>query len=309
MNRKIYVAVMVMSLLVAGCAGFYASAKVAKSRKGRTAKSRTAMVSNQKKEMKQTEEKPLENVTVAFETTAGPITIRLYDDTPKHRDNFVKLVKEGFYNGVLFHRVIKDFMVQTGDPSSREAKAGAELGAGDPGYTIDAEILYPKHYHKYGAVAAARTGDAFNPERRSSGSQFYIVTGTKFNEQDLSRYAESGVMQRRQTLFRQLCDERADTIRAMMDRNDKVAMDSLRDELVKRVESEIPSEPLPANILNDYTTIGGTPHLDGQYTVFGEVVDGMDTVEKIQNAATGSGDRPVEDIRVIKAEIVSPKAK
>ena len=113
---------------------------------------------------------------VEIETTEGPIKVLLYGDTPAHQANFLKLAKEGFYDGVLFHRVIKDFMVQTGDPNSKDAAPGAQLGAGDPGYTIEAEILYPKHYHKYGALAAARTGDAVNPERRSSGSQFYIVT-------------------------------------------------------------------------------------------------------------------------------------
>lgn len=182
---------------------------------------------------------------VDLETTMGAIKIKLYDDTPKHRDNFVKLVKDGFYNGVLFHRVIKDFMVQTGDPGSKESENGP-LGAGDTGYTIEAEIKYPEHYHKYGAVAAARTGDAFNPERRSSGSQFYIVTGNKY--------------------------------------------------------SRVP-DTLPANIAEDYKTIGGTPHLDNQYTVFGEVIDGMDVVEKIQNAATDGRDKPLEDIRVIKAKV------
>lgn len=182
---------------------------------------------------------------VDLETTMGAIKIKLYDDTPKHRDNFVKLVKDGFYNGVLFHRVIKDFMVQTGDPGSKESGNGP-LGAGDTGYTIEAEIKYPEHYHKYGAVAAARTGDAFNPERRSSGSQFYIVTGNKY--------------------------------------------------------SRVP-DTLPANIAEDYKTIGGTPHLDNQYTVFGEVIDGMDVVEKIQNAATDGRDKPLEDIRVIKAKV------
>ncbi len=116
---------------------------------------------------------------VDIRTSLGDIKVRLYDDTPKHRDNFLKLVREGFYDGVLFHRVIKDFMIQTGDPSSRTADSTAMLGAGDPGYTIEAEIAYPRHYHKRGALAAARTGDQVNPERRSSGSQFYIVTGEK----------------------------------------------------------------------------------------------------------------------------------
>ena len=187
---------------------------------------------------------------------AQSIRIKLYDDTPAHRDNFTKLVKEGFYDGVLFHRVIDGFMVQTGDPNSKNAAAGEALGAGDPNYTVPAEIKYPEHYHKYGALAAARTGDYVNPERRSSGSQFYIVTGQKYTPEQL------GMMQQRR-----------------------------------------PGMPMPENVMTDYTTIGGTPHLDGQYTVFGEVVSGMDTVEKIQKAETDRRDRPVEDIRIISAKI------
>lgn len=189
---------------------------------------------------------------VDLETTMGPIKIKLYDDTPKHRDNFIKLVNSGQYDGVLFHRVIKDFMVQTGDPDSKTAKPGEQLGGGDTNYTVEAEIKYPQHYHKYGAVAAARLGDYVNPEKRSSGSQFYIVTGRKFAPGQLERHGY-------------------------------VAPDP--------------------QIMKDYETIGGTPHLDNGYTVFGEVVSGMETVEKIQNAATNAGDRPVEDIRIIKASV------
>ena len=118
---------------------------------------------------------------VDIQTSLGDIKVKLYDDTPIHRDNFLKLVNEGYYDGVLFHRVIKDFMVQTGDPDSKDAVPGQRLGAGSPDYTLEAEIDYPKHFHKYGALAAARTGDAVNPERRSSGSQFYIVTGEKYS--------------------------------------------------------------------------------------------------------------------------------
>ena len=117
---------------------------------------------------------------VTLHTSMGDIKIRLYDDTPIHRDNFLKLVREGYYDGLIFHRVIKDFMIQAGDPNSRTADSTTMLGDGDPGYTLEAEIKYPAHYHKYGALAAARTGDQFNPERRSSGSQFYIVTGRKY---------------------------------------------------------------------------------------------------------------------------------
>ena len=236
---------------------------------------------------------------VDVKTSAGDIKIKLYDDTPKHRDNFLKLVKDGFYNGVLFHRVIKDFMVQTGDPQSVNADSTAMLGSGGPGYQIDAEINYPLHYHKYGALAAARTGDNVNPERKSSGSQFYIVTGNKYSDAQLDAMAERGVAARRQAYFQGLCKEYESQIRSLMDAKNEAALEQLRLELIEKTEEAVPVEPMPAQMREDYKSIGGTPHLDGTYTVFGEVISGMDTVEKIQNAETGRADRPKEDIRIL----------
>lgn len=240
---------------------------------------------------------------IDIKTTVGDIRIKLYDDTPKHRDNFLKLVKDGFYNGVLFHRVIKDFMVQTGDPESVNADSTKMLGGGDPGYQIDAEILYPKYYHKYGALAAARTGDEMNPERKSSGSQFYIVTGNKFDDHRLDGMAYRHTMEKRQDYFKKLLSENESKIKELMSSGDKDALEAYRQELIKQTEEAVPEETIPENIRNDYKTIGGTPHLDGTYTVFGEVISGMDTVEKIQNAETGRADRPKEDIRIISMEI------
>jgi peptidylprolyl isomerase len=240
---------------------------------------------------------------VDVKTTLGDIRIMLYDDTPKHRDNFLKLVKDGFYNGVLFHRVIKDFMVQTGDPESVKADSTRMLGSGGPGYEIDAEILYPKHYHKYGALAAARSGDQFNPERRSSGSQFYIVTGEKYDASQIDRMGANQTMQKRQAYFRDLCKKNDARIRELMAAGNDEATETYRQELIKETEAAVPEQPLPENIKNDYTTIGGTPHLDGAYTVFGEVISGMDTVEKIQNSETGRGDRPKNDIRIISMTV------
>lgn len=241
---------------------------------------------------------------VRLETSEGPVRILLYDDTPEHRDNFIKLVKEGYYDGMMFHRIIKDFMVQTGDPESKNDSA-AHLGAGGPGYTLPAEIVYPKHYHKYGALAAARTGDAMNPERRSSGSQFYIVTGEKYTANQLAQYAERNVMPRRQKMFRDLSMERRDSIIALQKAHDTAGLEKLRQELIDSVEKALPAQPLPADIVRDYTTIGGTPHLDDQYTVFGEVIEGMDAVEKIQNLATDREDKPLDPshARIIKATI------
>ena len=240
---------------------------------------------------------------VDIKTTMGDIQVKLYDDTPIHRDNFLKLVREGYYDGVLFHRVIKDFMVQTGDPNSKTADSTTMLGSGDPSYTLEAEIKYPKHYHKYGALAAARTGDQVNPERRSSGSQFYIVTGEKQTPQDMARIEARSANGARQDYFRRLVNEKMDTIRSLEAAGDRAGLEQLRKSLIKETEANVKPEPIPEQMKNDYMTIGGTPHLDGQYTVFGEVVKGMDTVEKIQNAETGRADRPKQDIRIISMKV------
>lgn len=259
---------------------------------------------NKTSEMTEKDINNVEGPVVEIETTMGNIIVMLYNDTPLHRDNFLKLVKEGFYDGVLFHRVINDFMVQTGDPDSKEAKPGQMLGSGNPGYTIEAEIDYPRHYHKYGAIAAARTGDAVNPERRSSGSQFYIVTGEKMSEGQIERMAEQAVMNERRELFNKLASENMDTIRAMQAAGDNEGLNKLQGELISRVEKEVPSSPMAENLKTDYTTIGGTPHLDGQYTVFGEVLKGMDIVEKIQKVETDRNNRPVEDVRILSVKVL-----
>ena len=244
---------------------------------------------------------------VDIETTAGPIKVLLYDGTPKHQANFLKLASEGYYDGVLFHRVIKDFMVQTGDPDSKEAPAGKMLGSGDPGYTIEAEIDYPRYFHKYGALAAARTGDDVNPEKRSSGSQFYIVTGNKYSPRQMEQMARRLSDGKKQAYFRELQKKHHEEIKSLYAAHDSVALENLRQRLIKETEENVKIEPLPAALTEAYTTVGGTPHLDGDYTVFGEVLEGMETVEKIQNAETARGDRPVEDIRIIKMTVEPEK--
>lgn len=241
---------------------------------------------------------------VEFKTTLGEIVVELYNDTPLHRDNFLKLVKEGVYDSVLFHRVINNFMIQTGDPSSKEASSGQELGSGDLGYTIEAEITYPKHYHKKGALAAARTGDNVNPEYRSSASQFYIVTGKPVSEQQLEAMQMRRHQNELQKTFRYLADQHKDSIMAMQKSGDEVGLENLRQELIKETEAKVAMEEIPQEMKEDYLQNGGTPHLDGTYTVFGEVVKGMDIVDKIQHAETDSRDRPVEDIRIISAKIL-----
>ena len=192
---------------------------------------------------------------VLIKTSVGDITIKLYNETEYHKNNFIKLVEQNFYDGVLFHRVINAFMIQTGDPDSKNASADKQLGRGGPGYTIPAEIT-PKFYHKKGALSAARTSDQMNPTRRSSGSQFYLVTGKVYSDSELNMFE-------------------------------------------KQAHTKLTKEQREA-----YMTIGGTPHLDGQYSVFGEITDGIEIIDKIQKVKTGAGDRPIEDIKIIEMTII-----
>ncbi len=204
---------------------------------------------------------------VLIETTMGNIEIELYNETPLHRDNFIKLVEtHHFYDSLLFHRVIPNFMIQAGDPRSKHAKSGELLGTSSLDYTIPAEIRLPKIYHKRGALAAAREGDQTNPEHRSSSTQFYIVYGKTCNDRMVEK-----AKQNLKNLF-------GDSI------------------------------TLSTEMINAYTSIGGTPHLDGTYTVFGEVTLGMDVVEKIQNVERDANDRPLVDVRIIRATITTPLA-
>ena len=238
-------------------------------------------------------------------TTLGDIVVRLYDETPLHRDNFLKLATTGYYDNVLFHRVIKDFMIQGGDPNSKEAVPGAQYGTGGPDYTIEAEIK-PELIHKRGALAAARQGDEVNPERRSSGSQFYIVWGQVYNQGQIGQLAKQMDMQAQQAIFNQLVAEhRSEIMQLRRDRNQEGLME-LQNDLQAQTYAKFQS--MPNKGLTDaqkeaYTTVGGTPHLDGQYTVFGEVIEGLDVVEKIQSTKTQRGDRPCEDIKILKTEV------
>lgn len=255
-------------------------------------------------DIKKMKEENNDGVLVELKTDMGDIIVKLYNDTPLHKENFLKLVKDGFYDGLLFHRVIDSFMIQTGDPDSKDAPAGKMLGSGDPGYTIAAEIDYPKHYNKYGALAAARTGDQFNPERRSSGSQFYIVTGRTMSEQQFDNMQMRMHEEQLQQTFRKLAYEHRDTIQKLQEAGDETALEELRQQLIKQTEESVDSRVIPENIKQDYVTKGGAHHLDGAYTVFGEVVKGMDVVEKIQKVETDSHDRPIEDVRIISAKIL-----
>ncbi len=234
---------------------------------------------------------------VKIQTMLGDIIVRLYDETPLHRDNFIKLAKEGYYDGTLFHRVIKDFMVQGGDPDSKGAPAGKMLGMGGPDYTIEAEIK-DNLFHKRGALAAARQGDQVNPERRSSGSQFYIAWGQVYNEGQLRQFSKQLRMQRVQAAFNDLAAEHRSEIIQMRKDRDRAGLQELQDRLIAEAEKRVGNAGLTDEQIQVYTTIGGVPHLDGQYTVFGEVEEGLDVVEMIQGTATGRGDRPLDDIEM-----------
>lgn len=235
---------------------------------------------------------------VKISTVLGDITVRLYDETPAHRDNFIKLAKGGFYNGTLFHRVIKDFMIQGGDPESKGAPAGRQLGSGDAGYTLPAEFN-PSLFHKRGALSAARLGDNVNPERRSSGCQFYIVWGKTYNSGQMGQLEKQALMQAEQEVFDGLVKERRDQIMDLRRNRDRAGLQALQDELVAQTEAIVKEKglgKLSPEKKDAYTTVGGTPFLDGQYTVFGEVESGLEIVGDIQECATDSKDRPLQDI-------------
>lgn len=242
-----------------------------------------------------------------IETSAGDIIVKLYNETPKHRDNFIKLAEEGTYEGTLFHRVIKDFMIQAGDPESKNAPKGKMLGAGDVGYTVPAEFVYPKYFHKKGALSAARQGDNVNPKKESSGCQFYIVTGKVYNDSTLLGMENQMNQARLNNAFNALAQKHMKEIYKMRKDGDQEGLMNLQDTLIAQAEAQVAGEPefrFTPEQVKAYTTVGGTPHLDGEYTVFGEVVEGMDVVDKIQQVKTDRSDRPEEDVKIEKVTVI-----
>ena len=242
-----------------------------------------------------------------IETSMGDIKVKLYNETTKHRDNFIKLAKDGTYNGTLFHRVIKDFMVQAGDPESKNAPKGKMLGSGDVGYTVPAEFVYPKYFHKKGALSAARQGDEVNPKKESSGCQFYIVTGKVFNDSTLLNMEQQKNQNKVTEAFNALAQKHMKEIYKMRKANDQDGLYALQDTLFIQAEAEAAKQPdfhFTPEQIKAYTTVGGTPHLDGEYTVFGEVVEGMDIVDKIQQVKTDRSDRPEEDVKIINVSVI-----
>ena len=242
-----------------------------------------------------------------IETSMGDIKVKLYNETPKHRDNFIKLAKDGTYNGTLFHRVMKDFMVQAGDPESKNAPKGKMLGSGDVGYTVPAEFVYPKYFHKKGALSAARKGDEVNPKKESSVCQFYILTGKVFNDSTLLNMEQQKNQNKVTEAFNALAQKHMKEIYKMRKANDQDGLYALQDTLFIQAEAEAAKQPdfhFTPEQIKAYTTVGGTPHLDGEYTVFGEVVEGMDIVDKIQQVKTDRSDRPEEDVKIINVSVI-----
>jgi peptidylprolyl isomerase len=242
------------------------------------------------------------NTIISIKTSMGDIKIKLYDSTPIHRDNFIKLVNSGFYDGIGFHRVIKDFMIQAGDPLTK-SNSSANIPDSLKTYTIPAEIR-SLYFHKKGALAAARQGNDVNPDMRSSGTQFYIVQGVKYTDDELNQAEQrinSGI---KQTLFYRLLKQTSDSVRL----SGKMLTDGELQEIASMKMFQILSENKEFKLTEEqriaYRTIGGTPRLDGTYTVFGEVVEGLDVVDKIAYVQTDSSDKPLSDVRILKMKIV-----
>lgn len=250
---------------------------------------------------------------VTIKTNQGEMIALLYDETPKHKANFIKLAKEHYFDSLLFHRVIAGFMIQGGDPNSKKASPGEQLGNGGPGYTVDAEFN-PKFFHEKGALSAARLGDGQNPTKASSGSQFYIVQGTIIPESNME---DLRIDQMKLNMgFRQLMQNPAnkpliDSLNQVYMAGDMEAYKRKIFALVPRIEKEtgmkITKDVSPEKI-KAYTTVGGAAHLDGDYTVFGKVIKGLDVIDKIAAVQT-SNERPVEDVRMFVTVEELPKKK
>ena len=248
---------------------------------------------------------------VIFKTTIGDIKMKLYNETPKHRDNFIKLVKDKTYDSCLFHRVIQEFMIQGGDPESKKAAPGVMLGNGNVGYTIPAEIN-PSLFHKRGALAAARMGDDVNPNKESSGCQFYIVQGRTFANEDIDAIEARSNTPLKQKIFSDLINkpenkQLKDKFVVLQQAGKSDSLQLLSKQIEPMVEKEFANVPhlkYSEEQRKAYATIGGSPHLDGGYTVYGEVIEGMDVVDKIAAIPVDQYSRPTTDIRIVKAEIL-----
>ncbi len=238
---------------------------------------------------------------VIIHTDMGDMVVVLYDETPKHKANFLKLASEGYYDDLLFHRVIQGFMVQGGDPNSKNAKAGEMLGNGGPGYTVDAEFSN-KLIHKKGALAAARRSDNLN----SSGSQFYIVQGKTYQDSEIAQMNQGRAQAKVQELFQQFIeDPKNDSYKQRLiaaqqanDRNTYMQIIGEVEPIIMKIHEQDSSWMLTPEQIEIYKTIGGTPFLDTQYTVFGEVIEGIEVIDKIAAVKTDKNDRPLENVKM-----------
>jgi cyclophilin family peptidyl-prolyl cis-trans isomerase len=243
-----------------------------------------------------------ENSMVLIKTSLGDIKIKLYDSTPIHRDNFIHLVNSHFYDGISFHRIIKNFMIQAGDP---ETKSGSPKNMPDSikTYTIPAEFnnLY---FHKKGALAAARQGDDVNPHKRSSGTQFYIVQGVKFSDDELNQVEQRINSNMKQSMFNSFMKATTDSVRMTGKEVTNAQIQQIASIKMFQFLSSYKDFRLSDEQRNIYKTSGGTPRLDGNYTVFGEVIEGLDIVDKIAEVPTDTNDKPLNEIKIIKIKIV-----
>ena len=241
---------------------------------------------------------------VVLETTLGDIRIALFDDTPGHRDNMVRNIRDGKYDGVTFHRVIRNFMIQTGDPDTRPGQVPDTTKAAE---RIPAEFVYPKYYHKRSFVGAARDGDGENPQRMSDKYQFYIVTGKTCQDADLDNYETAREERDAQALYDQLCLQHKDELDAIRAERNPRKLSNRLEKLLDQARMQVNDNP-PLTYTREqrtaYRTHGGAPWLDGEYTIFGEVVEGMAVVEKIQRLKTDAQDVPLHEVRIKRAYVI-----
>ncbi len=247
---------------------------------------------------------------VTIKTKYGDMIAILYDETPKHKENFIKLAEKNFFDSLLFHRVIPNFMIQGGDPNSKKADAGQPVGTGGPGYTIPAEFV-PSLFHEKGALSAARLGDMQNPQRASSGSQFYIVQGQVWKESDLLIDQNKLGMGMQQLISKPENKPLYDSLVQLYE-TDPTAYQARINSLAPRIERETGikvNKDMAPERLKAYTTVGGAPHLDDQYTVFGKVIKGIEVIDKIAALERNRADRPKEDVRMFVTVEELPKKK
>jgi len=244
----------------------------------------------------------LKEKIIIIETTLGTIKVKLYNETPLHRDNFIKLVKDGYYNGQLFHRVINNFMIQAGDPATRTNSTPEEKKNNGPGYTIPSEFN-PSLFHKKGVIAAAREGDNVNPEKKSSGSQFYIVHGKIFSDAELDQIEKRINDQNKQALFFKYINEEKEKAIANDELIDYAKIQQTATLSLQKEINNLPTFSIPPDQRSVYKSLGGTPHLDGSYTVFGEVIEGIEIIDKIAGVKTSDSDKPLSDVYITKMRL------